>query len=65
MAWQPIETAPKDGSVFLAWTAETADYWPGPVICRITQGGRFRIDSPREVGALTHWMPLPDPPANS
>lgn len=73
MKWQPIETAPKDGSVFLAWFP-----WYGGNVekCRWdTQrfakrpNPYFAPDSERWLGVRparenqpTHWMPLPDPP---
>ena len=62
LAWQPIETAPKDGTPILvsgpglnrgpfvaAWDAdpEYPETWRGPG-CR--------------VAGLTHWQPLPTPP---
>lgn len=75
--WQPIDTAPKDGTRILAWIPELQDpiriahYYQtehrkfGEVVSR-SEG--WRGDTP--LFALrhipTHWMPLPSdlPPAN-
>lgn len=61
--WQPIETAPKDGSILLA-TANS----PVPIYCgrrRLGQLGepqqdefRWRCNSSGRFGSPTHWMPL-------
>lgn len=67
MGWQPIETAPRDGTyVILFWPYITQDgfaaggYWYDP------QNGvapRWYSDMVNS-GATppTHWMPFPDPP---
>ena len=63
MDWQPIETAPKDGSdllvnecgdVVIARWSQPFSVWAGP---RDTYGER-------EVMYPTHWMPLPEPPSD-
>lgn len=58
--WQPIETAPRDGSKVLAYdpgwcggTMAIARWWDG----------EFRTGNlPGEEMYPTHWMPLPPPP---
>lgn len=61
MNWHPIETAPKDGTRFIAvdsdseidvvvWDAESG-HWRDP----------FDIGG-CSLGDITHWMPLPAPP---
>jgi hypothetical protein len=55
--WQPIETAPKDGSVFLGYY----DDWQCTMI--YDRGNRmFLTDDGRNFAYPTHWMPLPPPP---
>ncbi|NTA36825.1 hypothetical protein [Agrobacterium salinitolerans] len=66
--WQPIETAPKDGSAFLAVMAKA--YSPRATLCKF-QDGKFLSPSQGEKFVLpgwnqwwpTHWMPLPAAPA--
>lgn len=64
--WQPIETAPKDGTDFLMCHAETGDMMvvfydepsaEAPDHCWHRMDGlAYHRDLP------THWMPLPEPP---
>jgi len=60
--WQPIETAPKDGTDVLI--AEYGDV----AIAHWDRFGRGRWLGPRdnygqcEIMQPTHWLPLPEPP---
>ncbi len=58
--WQPIETAPKDGTLVLLSNANDSDW---ALRCRRWQGsadnGNWRGFDGHEA---THWMPLPAPP---
>lgn len=65
--WQPIETAPKDGTdiIVLLTHMERPRAWTG----RWHKGlKRWSIDhgmqryQPAEMAYPTHWMPLPQPP---
>lgn len=69
--WQPIETAPKDGTHVLLWF----EWHDLPVVGDFRYGRWWSVHSlggnlPRpngmdweEVMRPTHWMPLPLPPA--
>jgi hypothetical protein len=66
MEWQPIETAPKDGTRLLGYDVESSDmavvYWcekPWTREWRLVVCGGWAEDDEWEP---THWMPLPDPP---
>lgn len=68
MDWQPIETAPKNGTPVDLWIPETAKGNNGPahlaVNCQFEYGrwlvnGEFFLPWLQDA---THWMPLPDPP---
>lgn len=68
--WQPITTAPKDGTAVLLyrqcgiWRVRGYGRWedgPGQISGWISYGF---YEPPGNLGlaAPTHWMPLPDPP---
>ena len=77
--WQPIETAPRDGTVFLGYSEEwiDADFCPDGIRECFLNGGpgpdgiwtSAKWDNcndtwwPDEETKPTHWMPLPTPPA--
>lgn len=68
MEWQPIETAPKDGSRILGYTPS----WEPHIVCLYWKDfqqddpefehGGFVDDFINETFYPTHWMPLPEPP---
>jgi len=74
--WQPIETAPKDGTVIDLWAVREAtgeaDRYANCIWARTVWGGE-PIGEPRWQGLYdrysvvtpTHWMPLPLPPESS
>ena len=62
--WQPIETAPRDGTWFFACIKDAGPYKPR-LVHFADAYDRYPIN---DVGgcwsrAPTHWMPLPEPPA--
>ena len=68
MSWQPIETAPKDGTK--VWLFIPSDE-PQQVVGLFDTWGdhswwayadRVLQDITGEAGTPTHWMPLPAPP---
>lgn len=78
-AWQPIETAPKDGTeVLLVWHWDSSIHRGVSVVmtswyCRTHVHLSRAKDCPNEpdckegwgayAGRMSHWMPKPDPPA--
>ena len=60
--WQPIETAPKDGTEVLVYAPPYAGL--GDIICRAAwhDDAGWCVDELREV---THWQPLPDAPVSA
>lgn len=74
MGWQPIEVAPKDGTPVDLWSAKgfrvASCAWDVTEYGGMNEADVFGwtdTDGHRSVmGAapFTHWMPLPEPPAN-
>lgn len=70
--WQPIETAPKDGTHIdlyaKRWRSQADDFIHSRFTdCWWSKGDHMVNNQPRwsgiEIGWFpTHWMPLPDPP---
>lgn len=62
--WQPIETAPKDGTRIIFWGPNLAvaegEWLSGKWAGHPTEGWYRTNQSPRV--RPTHWMPLPDAP---
>lgn len=57
MEWQPIESAPNDGTLIQIRQGEwypTHAYWKNGDWCHIEY---------QHTNKPTHWQPLPDPPA--
>jgi hypothetical protein len=57
--WQPIETAPKDGTWCLIWliyNAAVVAFWDEE------DQGWYGIGNKIKPDEVTHWMPMPEPP---
>ncbi|MFN7883105.1 MAG: DUF551 domain-containing protein [bacterium] len=74
MNWQPIDTAPKDGSEVILWHADYMAFgYHSPKGWMVTNNGDY-LDGGHGNDYLcntkkyasyqppTHWMPLPEPP---
>lgn len=69
MEWQPIDTAPKDGTVVYVWLSVKLNKYAAfdfnmKLAQWLADAGEWRIEG---VGGNvpqrpTHWMPLPSPP---
>jgi hypothetical protein len=54
--WQPIESAPRDGTDILGcWCRSN-------VMGVVSYFGGIWLENDEKVSAPSHWMPLPDPP---
>lgn len=69
--WQPIESAPKDGSWFLGYDPDSNMAWaPYELISWVAPNPEWGIttgyycqDDTSEETPCTMWMPLPSPPS--
>ena len=59
--WQPIETAPKDGTLVIVFAPSIYDLSEIVCVAAYHLDAGWCVDELREV---THWMPLPTPPIN-
>lgn len=55
--WQPIETAPKDGTEVLTFNRTL-----GIIVAACKKEWVDTWDGHKLYGEFTHWMPLPEPP---
>jgi hypothetical protein len=69
-AWQPIESAPKDGTKIDLWVHFAEDdrsYRQADAYWNADEGtwqlGQYHTGQFLYPVTPTHWMPLPDPPA--
>ena len=74
MKWQPIETAPKDGTAFLAYGRhatdngkhwQKGDHWWAIILWDIWREPHrwvFSKDGAPTWSEPLNWMPLPEPP---
>lgn len=63
--WQPIETAPKDGTPVMLFARSKLATAPAPVVGWMIDGEWIEccFAPNRPVGLVpTHWQPLPEPP---
>lgn len=70
--WQPIETAPKDGTEVIAWGLFPGDYgytesengWTGVKWNRLSKEWQVTKPTPRYFQGFkpTHWIPRPAAP---
>ncbi len=60
LEWQPIETAPKDGTpLLIAFRNKEVAIAPW------SKSGPMEVTPQLDLGwTATHWMPLPEPPEN-
>lgn len=59
--WQPMETAPKDGTTFWAmqWAGSTEESTHNALFWNAIRHGFECVESGILIGRATHWMPIP------
>lgn len=69
MDWQPIETAPKDGTPILCYAPQRQAHWVSVYVVKWSDpdedDGTGWVEAAGEEWGrwnATHWMPLPAPP---
>ena len=60
--WQPIETAPRDGTVILGYDPTLYDI--ATLMDFDSREGKWMLFHVAEVVHPTHWMPPPEPPGD-
>ena len=60
--WQPIETAPTDGTQVIVYAASCHGLRGFVSVCHWYIDVGWCVD---ELRPVTHWMPLPEPPKES
>jgi hypothetical protein len=55
--WKDIETAPKDGTHFIAYGPND-----GLLFSAHFHNGKIRTEYEQWRGPITHWLPMPKPP---
>lgn len=66
--WQPIKTAPKDGTEIDVWNSTTHDRIPNVLFSKLSDNWcddtGFWATEEDFYKHITHWMPIPKPPEN-
>lgn len=63
--WQPIETAPKDGTWVLGWApgwTVVTMAWCDIPLYPVSDKPYWAQGGAQRAVPATHWMPLPEPP---
>lgn len=65
MEWQPIETAPKDGTPILCFTPDEQFSPITGIDVLWFENGDWLYNANIVLDPPTHWMPLPPPPTQA